>query len=191
MGKIVSNFFISLDGVVEAPDQWHFPYFNDEMGAAVDQGTATAKAFLMGRVLYQEWADYWPTHGSEPAVPGEPAETADDFASFINTIPKYVVSKTLDEAKWNNTTIVSGDVAGELRKIKDSSDGDIAMSGSATLVRWLLANGLLDQLNLLVHPIAVGHGQRLFEGTPTYPLELVKNETFKTGVVYLRYTPAG
>ncbi|MBA2327164.1 MAG: dihydrofolate reductase family protein [Actinobacteria bacterium] len=190
MGKIVSNFFISLDGVVEAPDQWHFPYFNDEMGAAVDEGTSTAEAFLMGRVLYEEWADYWPKHDSEPGVPGEPAETADDFGSFINNVPKYVVSNTLDQATWNNTTVVSGDVADRLREIKERTDGDIAMSGSATLVRWLLGNGLLDELHLLVHPIAVGHGQRLFEGTPTHPLELVKNETFKTGVVHLTYTPA-
>jgi dihydrofolate reductase len=188
MGKIVSNFFISLDGVVESPDQWHFPYFNDEMGAAIGQGVEKADAFLMGRKLYEEWSDYWPKHDEEPGVPGEPEETADDFAGFINNVPKYVVSNTLEEATWNNTTVVPGDVA-RLREIKEQTDGDIAMSGSATLVRWLLANGLLDELNLLVHPIAVGHGQRLFEDTPTQPLQLVKNETFKTGVLYLTYTP--
>ena len=190
MGKIVSNFFISLDGVVESPDQWHFPYFNDEMGTAIGQGTETFEAFLMGRVLYQEWSDYWPKHGSAPGVPGEPTEPADDFATFINTVPKYVVSNTLDQAAWNNTTVVSGDVAAQLREIKQRTDGDIGMSGSATLVRWLLANGLVDELNLMVHPIAVGHGQRLFEDTPTYPLELAKHETFETGVLNLSYRPA-
>jgi dihydrofolate reductase len=189
MGKIVSNFFISLDGVVESPDQWHFPYFNDEMGAAIDQGTQTVAAFLMGRVLYEEWSDYWPKHDSGPAVPGEPAESADDFASFINNVPKYVVSNTLGEATWNSTTVVSGDVAAQLRDIKERTDGDIGMSGSATLVRWLLANGLLDELHLMVHPIAVGHGQRLFEDTPTYPLQLVEQETYKTGVLNLTYVP--
>ncbi|MDQ3783091.1 MAG: dihydrofolate reductase family protein [Actinomycetota bacterium] len=177
MGKIVSNFFISLDGVVESPDQWHFPYFNDEMGAAVESGVQTASAMLMGRVLYQEWADYWPS-------------AEDDFASYINNVPKYVVSTTLDRAHWNNTTVVSGDVAGRLEAIKADTEGDIAMSGSATTVRWLLANGLLDELRLLVHPIAVGHGQRLFEDDATYQLQLVNHEVFETGVLNLTYIPA-
>ncbi|MBA2337868.1 MAG: dihydrofolate reductase [Acidimicrobiia bacterium] len=177
MGKIVSNFFISLDGVVESPDQWHFPYFNDEMGAAVESGVQTASAMLMGRVLYQEWADYWPN-------------AEDDFASYINNIPKYVVSTTLDSADWNNTAVVSGDVAGRLEAIKADAEGDIAMSGSATTVRWLLANGLLDELRLLVHPIAVGHGQRLFEDDTTHRLQLVNHEVFETGVLNLTYRPA-
>jgi dihydrofolate reductase len=178
MGKIVSNFFISLDGVVESPDQWHFPYFDDDMGAAVGKGMETTTAFLMGRTLYQEWATYWPSQSDD-----EP------FASFINNIPKYVVSNTLTEANWNATTVVSGDVAAELRKIKEATDGDIAMSGSATLVRWLLAHDLLDELNLLVHPIAVGHGQRLFEDTPTHRLRLVSSTTFRSGVLHLVYGP--
>ena len=178
MGRIVSNFFISLDGVVEAPDQWHFPYFNDEMGNAVSQGVEAAEGFLMGRVLYEEWAAYWPDSQDEP------------FSSFINNAPKYVVSHTLDEATWNNTTLIGSDVAGRIRELKDSTKGDIAMSGSATLVRWLLANGLLDRLNLLLHPIAVGKGQRLFEDTATHPLQLVSEERFSTGVLNLSYSPA-
>jgi dihydrofolate reductase len=179
MGKIVSNFFISLDGVVESPDQWHFPYFNDEMGAAIQNGSKGAGAFLMGRVLYGEWSEYWPNQDDE--VP---------FASFINNVPKYVVSNSLGEATWRNTTVISGDVAAQLKALKDRTEGDIVMSGSPTLVRWLLANGLLDELHLLVHPIAVGHGHRLFEDTATQPLRLVQNETFKTGVLYLIYAPA-
>ena len=115
MRKIKSNFFISLDGVVESPDRWHFPYFDDEMGAAVGAGFSSADALLMGRVLYNEWAAYWPEHANEP------------FGDVMNSIKKYV-------------------------------GGDIAMSGSATTVRWLLREGLLDELNLLVHPIAVGDG---------------------------------
>lgn len=178
MGKIVSKFFISLDGVVEAPDQWHFPYFNDEMGAASDKGTDTYTAFLMGRVLYDEWVDYWPAQDDE------------DFGSFINNVSKYVVSNTLRDASWQNTTVISGDVGTQILKLKQETDGDIGMWGSATLVRWLLANGLLDELNLMVHPIAVGRGQRLFEDTPTYPLRLVKQETFETGVLNLSYAPA-
>ncbi len=179
MSKIVSNFFISLDGVVESPDQWHFPYFNDEMGAAVGRTTETSKAFVMGRVLYEEWASYWPRQDDD--VP---------FASFINNVPKYVVSNTLGKPTWNNTTVVSGDVSTQLRAIKQRTDGDIGMSGSATLARWLLANGVLDELNLMVHPIVVGHGQRLFEDTPTHRLQLVSHETFNTGVLHLTYAPA-
>ncbi|MGI8728600.1 MAG: dihydrofolate reductase family protein [Solirubrobacteraceae bacterium] len=178
MTKIVSNAFISLDGVVEAPHEWHFPYFNEEMGAAMGAMMQTTKAFLMGRVLYEEWAAYWP--GSDD----------DQFGPFINNIPKYVVSNSLHKAEWSNTTIVSGDVAQRLREIKQQTDGDIALSGSPTLVRWLLANGLLDELRLLVHPIVVGHGARLFQDTPTHPLELVEHETFSTGVLNLTYRPA-
>jgi dihydrofolate reductase len=180
VGKIVSNFFISLDGVVESPEQWHFPYFDDEMGAIVGEGMAGVQAFLMGRTLYDEWADYWPQSKDEP------------IASVFNDMPKYVVSNSLvqDKVEWNNTTLVTGDVAGQLREIKQQADGDIGMSGSATLVRWLLANDLLDELALLVHPIVVGHGQRLFVDTPTHPLELVRSNTLGTGVLHLVYKPA-
>lgn len=178
MGKIVSSFFISLDGVVESPDQWHFPYFNDEMGQAVGDAIGAAKGLLMGRVLYQEWAEYWPKSTDEP------------FATFINNTPKYVVSHSLDDVTWHNSTLVSGDVAARLREIKDGTDGVIGMSGSATLVRWLLANKLLDELNLLVHPIVVGKGQRLFEDTPTHPLRLLSQQAFSTGVLNLTYAPA-
>ena len=188
MGKIVSNFFISLDGVVEAPDQWHFPYFNDEMGAAITEGVEACTGFLMGRVLYGEWSEYW---ASQVRTEPEPAQEAGlDFAAFINNVPKYVVSNTLTEATWNNTTVVSGDVAGQLRAVKDGTDGNIGMSGSATLVRWLLANGLVDELNLMIHPIAVGRGRRLFEDTPTHKLQLVQHKVLSTGVLWVTYAPA-
>jgi dihydrofolate reductase len=178
MGKISASFFISLDGVVEAPHQWHFPYFDDQMGAAVSKSIAETTAFLMGRVLYEEWSAYWPDATSAP-----------DFAALINGAPKYVASNTLTDPTWSNTTVLSGDVAPQVRALKEGTAGTIAVSGSATLVRWLLANGLLDELNLLVHPIAVGRGQRLFEGTPTWPLKLVKHEVFTTGVLNLSYVP--
>ncbi|MDQ3484256.1 MAG: dihydrofolate reductase family protein [Actinomycetota bacterium] len=179
MAKIVSNFFMSLDSVVESPDQWHFPYFNEEMGVAMGRVMQTSTAFLMGRVLYEEWAAHWPSKGDD-----------DPFALFINNAPKYVVSDSLHTATWSKTTIVSDDVAQRLRDVKAQTEGDIGISGSATLVRWLLANGLLDELHLLVHPIVVGHGQRLFEDTPTHALELVEHETFSTGVLNLTYAPA-
>jgi dihydrofolate reductase len=179
MRKIESNFFIALDGVVESPDQWHFPYFNDEMGAAVGAGFATADAFLMGRVLYEEWAAYWPEHADQP------------FGDVINSIKKYVVSNSLQAAEWENSEIISGDVAQQLTDLKAQDGGDIAMSGSPTTVRWLLREGLVDELNLLVHPIAVGEGMaRLFPtDEPRIPLELLSAETFKTGVLHLRYAP--
>ena len=180
MGKIVSYFFMSLDGVVEAPDQWHFPYFNDEMGDAIGEGMASCAAFLMGRRMYDEWSKHW------PAVP-EDAEDA-QIAAFFNNIPKYVVSNSLTEATWNNTTIISGDVKARLQEIKDQTDGNINMSGSTTTVRWLLANGLVDELGLMVHPIAVGKGQRLFDDVPNTPLKLVSSKTFSTGVLDLVYS---
>ncbi len=179
MGRIVSNFFISLDNVVERPDQWHFPYFDDAMGEIVGAGMATTDAMLMGRKLYDEWSSFWPEQG--PEVP---------FSEHINGIRKYVVSTTLQDASWNNTTLISADVAEQLRKVKETTDGDITMSGSATTVRWLLANGLLDELALLLHPIAVGSGQRLFEDTPTQPLTLLHSQTLDSGVLHLRYAPA-
>ena len=181
MRKIKSNFFISLDGVVESPDQWHFPYFDDEMGAAVGAGFATTEAILMGRVLYDEWAAYWPEHADEP------------FGDVINPIKKYVVSDSLQAAEWENTELISGgEAARKLAELKAQDGGDITMSGSASTVRWLLREGLLDELNLLVHPIAVGRGlARLFPADePTTPLELLSSEAFGSGVLNLSYGPA-
>jgi dihydrofolate reductase len=178
--KIKSNFFISLDGVVESPDKWHFPYFDDEMGAAVGAGFATADALLMGRVLYEQWAAYWPEHADEP------------FGDVMNSIKKYVVSSSLQTAEWQNSEIINGNVARTLADIKAQHGGDIAMSGSPTTVRWLLREGLLDELNLLVHPIVVGGGlARLFPpDEPGISLELRSAHTFKTGVLNLSYAPA-
>jgi dihydrofolate reductase len=178
--KIKSYFFISLDGVVEAPDQWHFPYFDDEMGAAVGAGFEGSDAMLMGRVLYDEWAAYWPEHADEP------------FGDVMNSTKKYVVSNSLQTAEWQNSEIVSGDVAQRVADIKAQDGGDITMSGSGTTVRWLLREGLLDELNLLVHPIVVGKGMaRLFPpDEPTIPLELVNSQAFKSGVLNLRYARA-
>ena len=178
MGKIVSNFFISLDGVVEAPDQWQMSYFNDEMGAAIGRGMETNRGFLMGRVLYEEWAAFWPEQGDD-----------DPFAAFFNSSPKYVVSNSLTTASWNNTTIISGDVPQQLQELKHRTDGDLVISGSATLVRSLLGEGLVDELRLLVHPLAVGNGGRLFEDSTTHAFELVAHEAFSTGVLNLTYAP--
>jgi dihydrofolate reductase len=178
--KIKSNFFISLDGVVEAPDKWHFPYFDDQMGAVIGAGFAGTDSLLMGRVLYDEWAAYWPEHADEP------------FGDVMNSIKKYVVSDTLTSAEWENSEILTGDVASKLADLKAQDGGDISMSGSPTTVRWLLREGLLDELHLLVHPIVVGQGMaRLFPADePRAPLELLSSETFETGVLHVVYMPA-
>ena len=182
MRKIKSHFFISLDGVVETPDKWHFPYFDDEMGAVVGAGFASTDAMLMGRVLYEEWAAYWPEHADEP------------FGEVMNSMRKYVVSSSLQAAEWQNAEVLGGDdeAARKLADLKAQEGGDIALSGSATTVRWLLREGLLDELNLLVHPIAVGKGMgRLFPADePTVPLKLLSSEAFATGVLNLAYAPA-
>jgi dihydrofolate reductase len=177
--RIVANFFLSLDGVAESPDKWHFPYFNDEMGEAVSAGFAASDALLMGGTLYREWSEYWPT-------------STDELAGVMNSTPKYVVSRTLDRVDWSNSTLIRGDdVAGQIRELKARPGKDIAMSGSATLTRWLLGQGLVDEMHLLVHPILVGSGRRLFEDdTPRQPLELVSSQPFSTGVVHLTYRPA-
>lgn len=178
MGRIVSNFFITLDGVVEAPYEWQGDAFDDAMGEVMAAGLATQSAFLLGRTLYDEWSSYWPGATDEP------------FATHINTIPKYVVSGTLTEASWSNTTVIPGDGAADrVRELKASVDGDIATSGSATTVRWLLGEGLVDELALLVHPVAWGTGQRLFESPPAHRLELLHAAALPTGVVHLRYAP--
>ena len=178
MGRIISYFFISLDGVVEAPDQWHFSYFDDEMGAVVGSGMEGQSAFLLGRTLYDEWSEYWPAHGE------------DDFGKYFNNLKKYVVThRPIEGDVWNNTTVISKDHVAAVQAAKDAEEGNIGMSGSATTVRWLIANGLLDELSLLVHPIAVGKGQRLFEDTGTVPLKLEHSSALSSGVLHLRYSP--
>ena len=183
MRKIVAGLFISLDGVYEAPDQWHFPYFNEEMGEAVDSQIAASDSMLLGRVTYQEFAGYWPNQTSSEV----------DIADYMNNTPKLVVSTTLDRVdEWQNSTLIKGNVVDELTKLKQQPGKNIAITGSGTLVRSLLRDDLLDELRLLVHPIVVGSGKRLFQdGTAHKPLKLVESKTFGTGVVYLTYQPAG
>jgi dihydrofolate reductase len=181
MRKIVAGLFLSLDGVYEAPGEWHFPYFNDEMGAAVDEQMKAADAMLLGRVTYQEFASFWPQQSSDDV----------DIADYMNTTPKLVVSNTLDTLEWQNSTLISGNVNEELNRLKQQRGKNIAITGSGTLVRTLLRDGLLDELRLLVHPIVAGSGKRLFpDGIGQQPLELVDAKTFSTGVLYLTYQPA-
>lgn len=182
MRKIVAGLFISLDGVVESPDQWHFPYFNDEMGQAVGSAMAASDTMLLGRRTYEEFAAYWPDQSSD--VPP---------ADYMNNTPKLVVSTTLEKVEWQNSTLIDGhNMVEELTKLKQQPGKNISITGSATLVRSLLRVGLLDELGLLVHPIVVGRGRRLFEdGSDQVPLKLVDSKTFSTGVLSLTYAPTG
>jgi dihydrofolate reductase len=177
MGSINAGLFIALDGVVEAPQTWHFDYFNDEMGAAVGGMMAGNDAMLLGRQTYDEFAAFWPN-----------ADPADPFTAQMNGTPKYVVSTTLAKADWENSTVVSGDIKAELLKLKQ--DKQLGVTGSPTLVRWLLQEGLLDELHLLVHPVVVGAGKRLFEPGEKVQLRLIDSTTFSTGVLHLIYGPA-
>jgi dihydrofolate reductase len=180
MRKIVAGLLVSLDGVTEAPEKWSAPYFNDEVGQEIASQMARADTLLLGRRTYQELAAYWPDRGSDV-----------QFADYMNTTPKLVVSTTLKSLQWNNSTLLTGDVAEQLSKVKQQPGKDISITGSATVVGWLLRQGLLDELRLLLHPIVVGDGSRLFQdGGEQIPLELVGSQAFSTGVVLLVYQPA-
>jgi dihydrofolate reductase len=181
MRKIVSGLFITLDGVVESPDKWQFPYFNEEMGQVVTSQMDAADAMLLGRRTYEEFASYWPT-----------ADADDPFTARMNNTPKYVASTTLDTVEWQNSTLIKGNVVEELTKLKQQPGKNIGMTGSATLVRSLLRDNLLDELVLLVHPLVVGSGKRLFpDGGDPVALTLVDSQTFGTGVLCLTYRRAG
>jgi dihydrofolate reductase len=184
MRKIIAGLFISLDGVVEAPDQWHFPFFNDEMGAAVGASLGTADTILFGRKTYDSFAGAWP----EREAAGE--EDA-GFAKTLGDARKIVASNQKLEFTWRNSEQLKGHLVEAVTTLKNESGGNIALSGSVSVVRQLLDAGLLDELHLLVHPIAVRQGMRLFdEGETSVPLRLISSETFTTGVLNLVYGPA-
>jgi dihydrofolate reductase len=180
MRKLTASFFISLDGVVEAPQNWHLPYFNDEMGAVIGEAIADSDTFLLGRRTYEEWSAFWPYQDA----------AVNPMAAAMNETPKVVVSMTLDRVDWQNSTLLEGDLSEAVTALKAKPGKNIGMSGSATLVRSLLEKGLVDELRLLVHPLVVGSGSKLFEnGTRAVSLELVDSRPFSTGVVDLTYRP--
>jgi dihydrofolate reductase len=185
MRKIVAGLFISLDGVVEEPQNWHFPYFNDQMGAAVTATLGAADIVLFGRKTYDSFAGAWP---EREAAGGEDA----GMAKALGDVRKIVVSDQPLEFTWRNSEQLHGDLVEAVTTLKNEPDeGVIALSGSVSVVRQLLAAGLLDELHLLVHPIAVRKGMRLFdEGDTPIPLRLISSETFTTGVLNLVYGPA-
>ena len=175
MRKIVANLFVSLDGVVESPEQWTGPYFSGDIGQMIGSEMAQADTMLLGRVTYQTFAASF-------------AGQAGGMADQMNAIPKIVVSGTLKTADWQNSTLVSS--PSELAAYTQQAGRNIAISGSAGLVRSLLGSGLLDELRLLLFPVVVGSGQRLFNTvTERLPLTLLDSRTFSGGAVQLTYQP--
>ena len=194
--RVVVSEFMSLDGVVQAPGGaeedtdggfthggWSMPYFDpDVMGAAIGEAMGTVEALVFGRRTWQVMAAAWPERAG------------DQFADTMNAIKKYVASRTLteDDLTWNNTTLLSRDDAvGDIAKLRGQEGGDLSILGSATLARTLLAEGLVDELTLMIEPIMLGGGKRIFpdDGTAR-PLELVKTVTAGTGVQICTYHPA-
>ena len=194
MGKVVVTEFVTLDGVIQAPGGgeefehagWSFEFDRGDDGDQfkLDELNA-ADVQLLGRVTYEGFAKAWPTMGDDEA----------GFAQKMNSMPKYVVSTTLsdDDAGWENSTVIRDDVAGHVRKLKGEVEGDILIAGSATLVKSLAADGLVDEYRLMVFPIVLGTGKKLFaDGFDTSKLKLTDSKTVGSDkIMVLTYAPAG
>jgi dihydrofolate reductase len=181
MGRILVHEFISLDGVIEDP-RWTAEFgFDPEMGVAIGSIMGASKAILLGRNTYEMFAPAWSVRTAEE----------DPGAPFMNDTAKYVVSSTLQQADWSNSTILGPYDAQAIRSLKDGLDGDIYVSGSGVLVRAMLADGLVDELHLFVFPVVLGQGARLFDrGEPKLTLALAGEESYDNGVVHLAYRAA-
>jgi dihydrofolate reductase len=176
MRKLVAYLFITLDGVIESPEKWVM--YNDEMGDAINSESHAADTLLLGRRTYDVFAASWP----ERTVDDDP------LADWMNNTPKVVVSSTLQDPSWQNTTVIDSEVAKHIQNLKEQPGKNILVSGSSTLVRSLLHERLLDELRLFVHPIVAGSGQRLF-GDDSFSLELADSKTLDNGVLYVTYGP--
>jgi dihydrofolate reductase len=191
--KLTTNTQISVDGVMQAnggrdenidPGMerggWARPLFDSEAMTFVNQFYQRADAFLFGRRTYDVFAGYWGVQSGNP------------IADALNSRPKYVVSNSLTDPQWANTTVISGDVAAAIRELKAKPGGELQVHGSGKLVRWLLENDLVDEMNLLIVPAVVGQGTRLFPDTgPDMALDLVESRTFPKGITLQVYRPAG
>lgn len=195
MRKVVVSEFLSVDGVMQAPGGpeedteggfahggWQMPYFDEVAGNAVSEGIAAADAFLLGRKTYEIFAAYWPSADAE--------EAEEEFATTMNRMTKYVASETLDEVEWQNSTLIKGDIAEEVAKLKQQSGKNIQVMGSGDLVQTLMQHDLVDEYQLMIHPVVLGSGKRLFRdaSAPT-ALRLVDTKTTTTGVIILTYQP--
>lgn len=180
MRKLTAGLFHSVDGVAEAPDQFQFDSFDEELGMMLGGVMERVDTVLLGRVGYQDWAGYWPTAGQDG-----------DFATFINTVPKFVASRTLKPAdlNWSNSSLIDGDLHDFVRDLKNRDGGEISVMGGMSLVRELFLVGLLDELTLITHPVISGAGRRhLFQpDDPTTRLELTALERTSKGNVVQTY----
>ena len=177
--KIVVSEYVSLDGVMEEPGQWSFPFWNDEAAKFKYDELFASDALLLGRVTYEAFAAAWPT-----------MEGTGEFGERMNSLPKYVASRTLTETTWN-ATVIEGDVAEAVVHLKEQPGQDILVGGSATLVQTLMQHDLVDEYRLMIYPIILGTGKRLFkEGMAVMNLTLMETKTTATGVVILTYHPA-
>src|SRR5690349_18828246 len=187
--KLVVTAFVTLDGIIEAPgfdehrsgrNAWALRFQTDEDEVFNKAQAMSAEAFLLGRRTWQIWAAFWPTQSVGDQ----------ELIERMNSIPKYVVSNTLKRADWNNTTIISGDIAARVARLKEQSDGDMLVYGSPDLVDELLRHELVDEYRLLIYPVILGSGKRLFrDRVDTHFLRLAESRTFGSGVVLLRYVP--
>ncbi len=173
MRKIVVTEFVSADGVMENPS-WTMPYWNDEIAKVKGDEMFASDALLLGRVTYEGFAAAWPT-------------SKDEGANQMNSIAKYVVSTTLQKAEWNNSHIIKGNVAEEIAKLKQQPGKDILVGGSSTLVNSLIQHNLVDEFTLLVYPLVLGSGKRLFKEGSHTTLKLVEAKALSKGVTLLRY----
>ena len=195
MGTLTIATFMTLDGVMQAPGGpkedrdggfehggWSFPYFSQDMGELINDAFAKAEAILLGRRTYEIFAASWPNFPNKD----------DPVASRLNTLPKYVVSTTLEHADWDPTTIIRGDIPAEVAKLKDHYAGEIQVHGSADLAQTLHAHGLIDEYRLFIEPVVLGTGKRLFEpGAAPTALRLVESKPMGKGTVLAIYQPAG
>jgi dihydrofolate reductase len=179
MRKVVVSEFVTLDGVMEAPNEWQGPFWHDDMGKYKFDELFASDALLLGRVTYEGFAAAWPSITDEVG-----------FADRMNSLPKFVASTTLKDPTWN-AGVIKGDVAEEIARLKQQPGQDILVYGSADLMRTLMQHDLVDEYRLMVHPVVVGSGKRLFsEGGGTTALQLVDTQTFPSGVIVLTYQPA-
>lgn len=179
MRTVTAGLFYSVDGVVEAPNLWQFDSFDAELGAELAGMIDRTETVLLGRVLYQEWASFWPN-----------ADAGDPFGQFINPVEKFVASRSLTgELEWQNSRLVDGSLEQFVTELKESDGGEVAVCGSISVVRQLLFAGLLDTLTLMVHPVVAGSGRHLFElDDPTTRLTLDDARHTTQGNAILSYS---
>ena len=172
--KVVAGYFLSLDGVAEAPDRF-VTTWDDETDAYGANLIATQDAVILGRRSYDEWAQFWPGSEIEP------------FATFINRVPKYVATSSPLEREWANTTVIDGDLVEFVRDLKGQSGGDIGVHASISVAQALVATGLIDELRLVIAPVIAGSGRMLLDGLPSTPLELIQSVASPTGHLLVDY----